>query len=149
MKPHFDGCRQCLQNLSYHVRGGYEVDIVASLLLEMNHDVRKFLGRHPLSLTTVADIVVLAKYAVEITVGKEDGPRSSSPHQWSFFSEVGSETRHYRVPCTPTMSLFSREAVHLAHPGTQGASLQPAETPQDLVFQTTGPICFKVSRSHK
>ncbi len=126
-----------------------KIDIMAPLLLEMNHDAGQFLRRYGDALTAMADIVVLTENAVEIAVGEENRSRSPPPHQWFLFSKVRPIARHHCLAPGATISHFSLEAVHFAEPRAEGTSLQPAQAPADLFFQPAGTVCLKISRRHE
>ena len=67
---------------------GHKIDVVAADVLEMQHDRGQLLRVNSLTVTFMADIVILAEVTHQIAVGEKDRPRPFSTHQRCFFAEM-------------------------------------------------------------
>jgi hypothetical protein len=67
---------------------GNEVNVMTSILLELQHDVSKRFKRDLTAFTQVAYRPVLAEEAAEVAVRKEDRTGAVPADQRTFFPEV-------------------------------------------------------------
>ena len=65
-----------------------EIDIMATDILKLQHDLRKLFVDDNLAMTLMTDIVVLAEVTHEVAVGKKDRSRTFSPHQRCFLAKM-------------------------------------------------------------
>ena len=71
---------------------GDEIDIMASLSLEIQHDFGQFFRSDFFTMAEVAYVIILAEDAAEVTVGEEYRSRAIPSHQRRFLSEMGEGT---------------------------------------------------------
>ena len=86
----------------------YEVDVVAALLLEIEHHCRYVLRCDRLTDALLADFPVLAKDATEIAPAEEDRSRASPTAQRILLSVVGSEAVNDGMLACPADRSFGR-----------------------------------------
>ena len=134
------GLGQGFQNLGRLVGGGDEIYIVAALFLEIEHDGRQVPGGDFLAFPAVTDLIVLAKDAVDIAVGKKDGTRALLPHQGVFFPEMGSVRRDYRLIPGAAQAPLAVVPVHQAIMGTEMALAQDVIRGLNLFLEETAPM---------
>ena len=72
---------------------GNEVDVMATHLLESYHGLCHVRSGDLLTISKMADVVILAESASEVTVGEEDRPRTVISNQGGFFTKMGKGTR--------------------------------------------------------
>ena len=101
--------------------GRDKIDIVAALLLEMDHDGGQVPGRDLFPFAAVADVPVLAENAKKIAVGEKNSPRAVAPHQGVFLAEVGAVGGHHRLIPGAANPQFAVMPVHPAIVRTEGA----------------------------
>src|SRR3972149_4727477 len=83
-----------------------KVNVVASLTLQREHDIRKFLKRYLNTLSEMAYRVVLTKETAEITVAKENGARAESTDKRFFLTKMRTPARYKGfVPCSAETQL--------------------------------------------
>ena len=119
-----DGRRQRRQDLVDLVAGGDEIDIVAAPLLEIEHHGGQILDADLLAFPPVADLVVLAKNAVQVAVGEKDGAGPLAAHQGVFLAEMGPIRRHHGLIPGAAQPQLPVMPVHQAVPGTEIALAQ-------------------------
>jgi len=76
--------------------GGDEINVMASQVLQGKHDLRYLLLIHLISLSQMADVVVLAEDTSQIAIGEEYGARSEFPHQRAFLSKMRAKAGNLR-----------------------------------------------------
>jgi hypothetical protein len=72
----------------------------------------------------MADIIILAEHAFQITVSKKNGARTAASHQGRLLAKMWTVTGNQSFICYPAFALFSLQAVYLAVSGTNSAILQ-------------------------
>ena len=70
------------------VLGGDEIDVVATDLLEIEHDAGEFWGVHFGAFAELAGLEILAENAAEIAPAKENRARAVPTAQTIFFAEM-------------------------------------------------------------
>jgi hypothetical protein len=73
------------------------------------------------ALFQVADLIVLAKTAEQITGTHKNGPRPISSHQWRLFTKVGIIAGNPGLPPRFTVTQLALQAVHLAFSWAEAA----------------------------
>jgi hypothetical protein len=84
----FHGDRQGFEHLRDHMLGGDDVDVVALLRLEAEHQAGKVGGSDLASHGRLADVAVLAEHAAQIAARHEDRPGAMPPAQHVLLAEV-------------------------------------------------------------
>jgi hypothetical protein len=102
----------------------YNVDVMASLVLQVKHHVGKLPVGNRCTEAVVADLKILAKEAKEIAVGKKDRPGTVFPDQRPLLAEVGSEIGNHSPFSGLTYTRIPGETVNSALSWTQGATGQ-------------------------
>ena len=100
------------------------VDVVATLGLQGQHEMREGIVIDLLSPSKMADIVVLAENAKKVAMGYKDGPGTMLSHQWPFLAEMGVDRGDSCKPGCLAKAGLSGKPVHLALPGTHGAGFK-------------------------
>ena len=66
-----------------------EINIVASLLLQFEHDCGQIVVGHLPAVSLMTDLKILAKETEQVTMGKKNGTGAMGADQWIFFPEMG------------------------------------------------------------
>jgi hypothetical protein len=67
----------------------------------------------------LANLIVLAELAAEITIGKKDGARTIGPRQNGLFTKVRKKLRYGKFITGTTDSPFPLVAINTAYPRTE------------------------------
>ena len=86
----------------------YEVDVVATFLLQIQHDGRQAIRRHFDPGRSLADVEILTKNALQIAVGEEDGTRAAPSLEAVLLSKMGKKARDHTVTARQAHSLAVR-----------------------------------------
>ena len=109
-------------NLRYDVAGGDEVDIVATLGLQLEHHPGDFFRFYFMAQALLTDLPVLAINAAQAAPGKEDGARAVYATQWNLFTVVGAVAVDPGAHTgTADCALDARIAINMAIAGAQVA----------------------------
>jgi len=112
---------------------------VAAHVLQAQHHGCQFVRLHLPPLAQLADLVVLAVLAVQVTPGEEDRPRAAPADQRRFLPEVGVATGYDGpLPRAADRTLGAFPAVHATLPGADVARLQPLVCLLDFFLQLAG-----------
>jgi hypothetical protein len=84
-----------LEDLSHHVTGCHQIDVVTAPLLELQHRVGKLVRTYFVALSQLGDVVVLAEDAAQIAPGKEDRAGPSRPAERPFLAVVRAKARDH------------------------------------------------------
>ena len=107
------------------VAGRHEVDVVAALFLQCEHDVGDRRWFDLASLTLLREIPVLAVDAAQVAPAEEDRPGAAPAAQHIFLAVVWPPARDDRALAgAADRALDARPPVHMAVPGTQIAVLE-------------------------
>jgi hypothetical protein len=94
---------------------------VTTLILQDEHYVGKLLIRYLSAATLVTDVVILAKYAQQIAVGKKNGAGTMGSDQWLFFPKMRIVTGHPgKVSCLAG-SRFAGKSINATFSGAKDA----------------------------
>ena len=122
-----DRVRQRSQDLRHKVRRGHQVQIVAALVLELQHHQCQALVIHVLSDVQLADGIVLAKQAPARAAGKKDRARAPAARDGRFLPGVAIPACHARVGAAAAVASFAGQTIDAAVSRAQGATgQQPA-----------------------
>jgi len=102
----------------------YQIDIVASHVLEFQHHAGQFPVAYLAAFTQVTDFEVLAKITEQAAIGEEDGTGSVAADKFGFFAEMGMKTTDNRLTAGFTVAEFIREAVDTAFTGADRTGFQ-------------------------
>jgi hypothetical protein len=116
------------------VGGGDEIDIVAALSLQGNHQCGKVPGRGCRSLVKMADVEVLAEHTPKIAVCKKDRTRAVPSHQGRLFTEVGVGTGNNRVRTGLADAPLSFQSIDAALPWAYRAGAQHFGKPGNSIL---------------
>ncbi len=72
--------------------GGYEIDVMATHGLKGKHDRGKFGDALLLTLSQMAQGIVLTEYTAKVTIGKKNGPRAVSANKGTLLTKMGTIT---------------------------------------------------------
>ena len=119
-----DGQFQGLQNKRPMGRGGYQVQVVAAALLQIQENVRQGDRRNFLPQTFLTDLMVLTVQAAESATGKENRTGPPFARQRRFLPEMGQGLGHPGL--TPLLAEpgLPGQTVHPTFPGAQPAGGQ-------------------------
>jgi hypothetical protein len=67
-----------------------KIYVMAACFLERDHDSCEFIFGYLAAYAHLADIPVLAEYALKVTSGKENGTGSACPYKGRLFAEMRS-----------------------------------------------------------
>lgn len=101
---------------------GYQVNVVAALVLQGQHDLGQLLVVNDLPLPLMTDIEILTKITQQVAVGKENGARTARPHQRALFAEMGAEAGYPCLIGSAADAGFTVHAIDLAALGAQHAT---------------------------
>lgn len=100
------------------VGGGYQIDVVGALILQLQENVGKLVYREFFSVKFLTDLVILAETAAQSTAGKEQSAASAEAADTRFFPMVqGSSGSQYMRCGTAEPGGFG--AVRTAHAGAK------------------------------
>jgi hypothetical protein len=94
---------------------------VAAKRLQLQHDRCQVSGLNFVSRGALADVIILAKLAAQVTTGEKDGARATPATQRVFFAEMRSITADPGSFTSPADTVFARPAIYSANPGAQAA----------------------------
>jgi hypothetical protein len=77
------------EDLGDDMGGADEVDVVATGLLELEHDGGELLGGGWFAAADLADVIVLAVEALQVAAGEKDGAGAAVAAEGVFFTKVG------------------------------------------------------------
>lgn len=97
------------------------VDVVTSLLLQVDHHLGKVFNTSSLSSSTLADLPVDTENAAQIAVGQKDGAGATLTTKGEFFPEVGMICRDlkFRIP-------LAEASLSIKPPGPALSGTKPA-----------------------
>ncbi|MEI2769540.1 MAG: hypothetical protein V9G98_01945 [Candidatus Competibacter sp.] len=106
--------------------GRDEVDVVATLLLQVEHHAGQRLRRNCPPRPLLADFPILTKHATQVAPGKKDRPRSSPAAQRIFLAMMWTAAMHHRLFAGVAHHPLERlPPVHPAITSAQIALFQP------------------------
>ena len=103
------------------MRGTHQIDIVAFPCLEGKHYPGQLFPIHLIAFPHLADGVVLAEDASQITVGEENCSRAVYTYQGCLFPEVGAIAGNDDLVGNMAFPAFTSYTVGTATPGAQAA----------------------------
>jgi len=119
--------------------GADEVDIMATLGLEMEHHEGHFFRFYLPALAQLADLVVLTKLASQVAPGEEDGPRAMIPHQGRLLAEMGVVTgNHGPLPGAASGPFGAQKPIGATFPRANSTLLQASVGFLGPPFQLAG-----------
>ncbi len=100
----------------------------------------------------MANIVILAKYAEQVTVGHEDCPRATAPHQGVLLPKMRVVTGDHGPPSRSTHTGFPLETIYRTVSGTEIAALKNGESRfnallENVPLMSTSVCCFQAVAS--
>ena len=95
----------------------------------------------------MANIVILAEYAAQVTVGQKDGSRAADADQWLLLPEVGVVGGDLSLPPRATKARLAAEPVYPTLPGTQPALVQHRQGLIPTRAQFSGRVKFQIGRN--
>ncbi len=119
-----DRDHQGLKYLRHDMARRDEVDIMTTQTLQLEHHLRQLCGAHLRAQHSGTDVVILAKDARQVAVGKKDRPRSARPHENILFAEVATDAGHRCAAARATKTRFPLQAIAPASMGTDHTAPQ-------------------------
>ena len=81
-------------DLRHHMARGDKVDVMATLILQAEHDIGQFLRGYFVAHALLADFPILAEHTAQVAPAKEDGTGTVAAAQRVFFTLVGAGAVH-------------------------------------------------------
>ena len=82
------------QNVCYNVAWRHQVNVVAAICLQLQHDRCQLLNIIFRAVIGLADVIVLAELAAEVAAGEEDGAGSPPARQRKLLAQVRAVATH-------------------------------------------------------
>ena len=101
-----------------------EIDIVASLLLQIQHVRGEHTAGNLCPIPFLADQIILAESASHCAIGEENRSGATLPDKWRLLAEMRASTGDCREESAPAVSPFAGQAVDMACARTECAGAQ-------------------------
>jgi hypothetical protein len=137
MKPTFRGNPYRFNNRGDHVGWGNKVDVVAAVSLKFEHYVCQIIRIGKISRICLADSVILAVLAAQVTTREENGTRTMRTAQRSFLSQVRAIAADASLRASTANSGCTDRSIYFAHAATADAAFKHSMRLRYPLFKLT------------